>query len=111
LTCEFQQNYSPSPTCAWLAHFLKIQKEKGVDISDYQTSNGEKTKSTGDDGLVFSEESLLFVITSQSSSLPYRTHRHRKTEVEEDAELLKNNEEEDTTDSNLIFTESPACKS
>lgn len=56
--------------------------------------------------------SFLFHVSFNptSTSTPQRTHRHRKTEVEEDAELLKNNEEEDAEDSSLIFTESPSCK-
>ena len=53
------------------------------------------------------EESNKVNMSRSSSRAKIADHRHRKTEQEEDAELLQDEEDED--DERTIFRESPAC--
>ena len=52
-------------------------------------------------------ESKKVNMSRSSSRAKIADHRHRKTEQEEDAELLQ--DEEDEEDERTIFRESPAC--
>jgi SWI/SNF-related matrix-associated actin-dependent regulator of chromatin subfamily A member 5 len=54
------------------------------------------------------DESKKVNMSRSSSRAKITDHRHRKTEQEEDAELLQ--DEEDEEDERTIFRESPACK-
>ena len=47
-------------------------------------------------------------MSRSSSRAKIADHRHRKTEQEEDAELLQDEEDED--EQRTVFRESPACK-
>jgi SWI/SNF-related matrix-associated actin-dependent regulator of chromatin subfamily A member 5 len=53
------------------------------------------------------DESKKVNMSRSSSRAKIADHRHRRTEQEEDAELLRDEEDED--DERTIFRESPGC--